>query len=220
MTVTGPPTPRRMTRPKWLDVRVVGGVLLLVVSIAVGTKVIGAASETTPVWAIVHDVAAGTVLTGDDLAARDVNLGASSALYVSADAALSGQIVNRPLHAGELVPVAALGEVGDSRVLSVSVSPEHLAPGVRHGSVADLYLITGRAGLVGSEVETRLLHDRVTIQSVTAPASGGLSAAVSGGYQVALLLSASDADALVRELPLGEPVIVLHSGGASAAAGQ
>lgn len=213
MTETGPPAPRRMTRPKWLDVRVIGGVLILVASIVIGTKVIGGASKTTPVWASAHDLAAGTVLTSADLVARDVNLGDSGALYASAGAALSGQVLSRPLHAGELIPVAAIGEVGDSRVLSVSVSPEHLAPGVGHGSVADLYLITGRTGVVGSHVETRLLHDRVTIQSVTAPSSGGLSGAVSGGYQVALLLTAPDADALVRELPLGEPVIVLHSGG-------
>jgi hypothetical protein len=191
----------------------VGGVLLLVVSIAVGTKVVGSASQTTAIWAISHDLSAGTVLSAGDLVARDVNLGASSALYASAGSALSGQVLSRPLNAGELIPVAALGEVSDSRVLSVSVAPGHLAPGVTHGSVADLYLITGRAGMVGGDVETRLLHDRVTIQSVTAPSSGGLSGAVSGGYQVALLLTAADADALVRELPLGEPVIVLHSGG-------
>lgn len=221
MTVTGPPTPRRITRPKWLDVRVVGGVLLLVVAIAVGTKVVGAASKTTPIWAVGHDLAAGTVLTGEDLVPRDVSLGASGPLYVSTESAPVGQVLNRPLQAGELVPVAALGEVSDARVLSVSVSPDHLAPGVTHGSVADLYLITGRTGLVGGGVETRLLHDRVTIQSVTAPSSGGLSGAVSGGYRVALLLTAGDADALVRELPLGDPVIVLHSGSAAIApAGQ
>jgi hypothetical protein len=212
MTAADPPTPRRMARPKWLDVRVVGGVLLLVASIAVGTKVIGAAAKTSPVWAIAHDLAAGTVLTAADVTAQDVNLGAAGRLYTGAATDLSGRVLNRPLHAGELVPAAALAEIGDSRVLSVTVAADHLAPGAAHGSVADLYLITGRAGLVGGQVDTRLLHGGVTIQSVTAPASGGLSGAVSGGYQVALLLTADDADALVRELPLGEPVIVLHSG--------
>lgn len=212
MTAVEPPTPRRMARPKWLDVRVIGGVLLLVVSVAVGTKVIGAAAKTSPVWAMAHDLAAGTVLVAGDLAAQEVNLGAANRLYAGTATDLTGRVLNRPLHAGELVPTAALAEIGDSRVLSVAVSPDHLAPGAGHGSVADLYLITGRAGLVGGQVDTRLLHAGVTIQSVTAPASGGLSGAAHGGYQVALLLAAGDADALVRELPLGEPVIVLHSG--------
>jgi hypothetical protein len=206
-----------MARPKWLDARVIGGILLLVASIAIGTKVIGAAARTDPVWAMAHDLAAGTVLASGDLVAQEVNLGAAGRLYAAAPTDLSGRVLNRPLHAGELVPAAALAEIGDSRVLTVTVSADHLAPGAAHGSVADLYLITGRAGLVGGQVDTRLLHSGVTIQSVTAPASGGLSGAVSGGYQVALLLSADDADALVRELPRGEPVIVLHSGDVVAA---
>jgi hypothetical protein len=208
-----------MAKPRWLDVRVIGGILVLVASIAVGTKVIGAASRTSPIWAIAHDLAAGTVLTSTDLVAQDVNLGVTATAYLDAAADLTGRVLNRPLQAGELVPAAALAEVGDSRVLSVTVSADHLAPGVTHGSVADLYLITGRAGLVGGQVDTRLLRGGVTIQSVTAPSSGGLSGAVSGGYQVALLLAAGDADALVRELPLGEPVIVLHAGGAATARG-
>lgn len=217
MTVPGPPTPRRMTKPRWLDVRVIGGVLLLVASVAVGTKVIGAASQTSPMWTIAQDLAAGTVLASSDLIVEDVNLGETAGVYLGVATDLTGRVLNRPLQAGELVPAAALAEVGDSRVLSVTVTADHLAPGVTHGSVADLYLITGRTGLVGGQVDTRLLRGGVTIQSVTAPASGGLSGAVSGGYRVALLLAADDADALVRELPLGDPVIVLHAGGATAA---
>lgn len=212
MTVTGPPTPRRMGRPKWLDVRVVGGVLLLVASIAIGSKVIGAASRTDPVWAIAHDLASGTVLVAGDLVAQEVNLGSKHGLYLDTAADLSGRVLNRPLGAGELVPVAALGEVGDSRVLAVAVSADHIAPGVEHGSVADLYLVTGRTDVTGGQPQTRLLHGAVTIQSVIAPASGGLSGAVSSRYQVSLLLTPADADSLVRELPLGDPVLVLHSG--------
>ncbi|MEO7125839.1 MAG: SAF domain-containing protein [Nakamurella sp.] len=219
MTVTVPPTPRRMTRPKWLDVRVIGGVLLLVASIAIGTKVIGGASRTSPVWTIAHDVAAGTVLVPADFVAQEVNLGDGGRRYLGTATDLSGRVLNRPLGAGELVPAAALGEVGDSRVLSVAVSADHLAPGIGHGSVVDLYLVTGRGNLVGGQLETRLIHPAVTIQSVLAPASGGLSGAVSSRYQVSLLLTPTDADALVRQLPLGEPVLVLHSGAVVPASG-
>lgn len=220
MTVPGPPTPRRINRPKWLDVRVVGGVLLLLASIAIGSRVIGAASRTDPVWAIAHDAAPGTVLLASDLVATEVNLGDEGSLYLDAATDLSGRVLNRRLGAGELVPAAALGDIGDSRVLPVSVSADHIAPGVVHGSVADLYLITGRGGLAGGQPETRLLHGAVTVQSVVAPASGGLSGAVSSRYQVSLLLTPEDADALVRELPLGDPVFVLHSGDVARAGGD
>lgn len=219
MAVVTPPTPRRMGRPRWLNVRVVGGVLLLVLSIAVGTKVIGAASRTSPVWAVAQDVSAGTVLTAADLVAVDANLGDHARLYSGTGRTVVGAMLNRPLTAGELIPQAALGDRGDARVLSVAVTGDHVAPGVTHGSVVDLYLVTGGTGLAGHPVETRLLRSGVTVQSVAAPASGGLSGAVSSRYQVALLLAAPEADSLVRELPLGEPVFVLHAGAASGVAG-
>lgn len=212
MTQLEPPVPRRLTRPRWLDIRVIGGVLLLVVSVAIGAKVIGAASHTSPVWVANTDLASGTVLRPDDLIAADVNLGDRGASYVDAASDLSGSVLNRPLGAGELVPASALDDIGDGRILSIAVTPDHMAPGVAHGSVADLYLVTGRSAVIGEEITTELLQPAVTIQSVTAPASGGLSGAISSKYQVALLLSPAQAETLVRKLPLGEPVVVLHTG--------
>jgi len=51
------------------------------------------------------------------------------------------------------------------------------------------------------------------VQSVTAPATGGLSGATSNRYQLSVLLPADTADKLVRILPTGEPIVVLVSGG-------
>lgn len=211
MTAPEPPVPRRLSRPRWLDARVIGGILLLVVSVAVGARVIGAASRTSPVWAVRASLAAGTVLRSDDLVVADVNLGERGAAYVDAASDLAGSVLNRPIGAGEIVPAAALEDIGDGRIVSIAVTPDHMAPGVAHGSVADLYLVTGRSAVIGEEMSTDLLQRAVTIQSVTAPASGGLSGAISSKYQVALLLSAADAEALVKRLPLGEPVVVLHA---------
>lgn len=216
MTVT-PPTPRRLARPRWLDIRVLAGVVLVVVSVAVGAKVIGSASRTSPVWAAAADLDAGTVLRAEDLVAAEVNLGGQGGAYVDASSQLVGAVINRAIRQGELMPASLLDEVGDSRVVSVVVSPERLAPGIRHGSTVDLYLIVGRAAVLGEEVSTELVRAGVTVQDVVAPASGGLSGAVSSRYQVALLLSPTDADALVHRLPHGEPLMVLHAGAAGGA---
>lgn len=206
-----PPVPRRMQRPKWMSIRVLGGVLLLVASIAIGAKTIGAASQTSPVWAVARDLAAGTVIVPEDLVVVDVNLGAHGAGYLDAATVVSEQVLNRPLSSGELLPARALDPISDARVVAVAVSGENLAPGVGHGSVADLYLVTGRAAVMGDGVSSRLVKSGVTIQSVIAPSSGGLSGAVSNRYQVALLLPPVEADTLVRQLPLGDPVIVAHA---------
>lgn len=202
-----------MSRPRWLDPRVIGGVILLVASVVIGVRVVGASSHTTSVWASTGDLAAGTVLTPGDLTEVDVNLGEAFASYLAASAAPVGRVLNRPITKGELVPAAALGDVGDARVVAIAVTADRMAPGVGHGSVVDVYLISGGSAVSGTAATTTLIKSAVTVQSVTAPASGGLSGATSSRYQVALLLSPTDADHLVRSLPAGDPLIVLETRG-------
>jgi len=210
-SVTQPPVPRRIGRPRWLDIRVIGGVLLLVAAVVIGAKVIGASSRTSPVWVAAHDLAAGTVLRDGDLLRAQVNLGDRGSAYLDAAASPAGRVLNRPVHAGELLPAAAVGAVGDGRIVSIAVSPERMAPGVQHGSVIDLYLTSGGSAAGGSAATTRLLQAGITVQAVTEPASGGLSGATSNRYLVALLLRPSQADALVRALPTGDPLVVLRT---------
>ena len=56
----GGPTPRRVRPPRWLDLRLVLGVLLVLGSVLLGARVVGAADATVPVWAAAGDLAAGT----------------------------------------------------------------------------------------------------------------------------------------------------------------
>lgn len=215
MTVAKAPSPRRISRPRWLDPRVIGGVLLLIACIVVGAKVIGAASHTSGVWAATSDLAAGTVIVAGDLTRVDVNLGDRSSLYIGTAAAPAGRTLNRAVAAGEMLPVTALSPVTDGRIVVVGVTPDRMPPGVVHGSLIDLYLTTGGVGGSTGAPTTRLINARITVQSVTAPAAGGLSGATSTRYQVAVLLPAQQADALVRTLPQGESIVVLVAGGGS-----
>ena len=52
----------------------------------------------------------------------------------------------------------------------------------------------------------------LVVQSVLAPASGGLSGATSNRYQIAVLASATTADSLVKTLPKGDAIVVLVTG--------
>lgn len=213
MTVAGAPSPRRLGRPRWLDPRVIGGVLLLIASIVVGAKVVGGSSHTSGVWSAGRDLAVGTVIVAGDLTRVEVNLGDRSTLYIGAAAAPVGRVLNRAVAAGELLPATALSPVAEGRVVVVGVTPDRMPPGVGHGSVIDLYLTTGGSTSSGTAATTRLINARVTVQSVTAPAAGGLSGATSTRYQVAVLMPTQQADALVRTLPQGEPIVVLVAGG-------
>ena len=207
------PTPRRLARPRWLNVRVIGGIVLVLAAVVIGARVIGASSQTFAVWAADRDLSGGTVLGPGDLRTVEVNLGDNAALYVGPGSASPlGMTVVSPLAAGELLPSSALEESATGRVVAIGVTPEHMPPGVNHGSTIDLYLTKGSVTGGEAAATTELIGRDLTVQSVTAPATGGLSGATSNSYQLSVLLPADTADKLVRILPTGEPIVVLVSG--------
>ncbi len=206
--------PRRATRPRWLDVRVIGGVVLVVAAVVVGARVVGASSHTSPVWAATRNLAAGTVITSADLVAVDVNLADTATQYLAADdgsTAVVGSSLGVPVMAGELLPVSAVQATKAGRVVVIGVAPDRVPPGVAHGSVIDLYLTRGGTSS-SSLARTDQIAAGITVQSVTAPASGGLSGATSSRYQIAVLVSAAVADSLVKALPEGDAIVVLVTG--------
>jgi hypothetical protein len=207
------PQPRRLGRPRWLDLRVIGGILLLVAAVVIGSRVIASSSQTVPVWSATRDLSVGTVLAAGDLIAADVNLGEVQAQYLGTGSDPVGRTVVDSVRRGELLPAAAVAEPAENgRVLVIPVPPDKFPPGVGHGSVIDLYLTedTGTAG--GQVTETTLLRSGLTVQSVTAPATGGISGATANQYQVAVEVDEETADLLVRSLPSGEAVVVLVTG--------
>jgi len=213
MAVPMAPTPRRMSRPRWLNVRVVGGILLVIAAVVIGARVISASSQTSAVWAAERDLASGTVVGPGDLTSVDVNLGDNAGLYLApASASPVGMTMVSPILAGQLLPTSALAESGSGRVVAIGVEPDKMPPGVAHGSTVDLYLT--KAGVAGADADatTELIGRNITVQSVAEPSSGGLSGATSNRYQLSVLLAADTADKLVRVLPTGEPIVVLVSG--------
>lgn len=210
MALPPAPSPRRLSRPRWFNVRVVGGILLVIAAIVIGVRVMAAGSQTSPVWAAERSLAAGTVIGAGDLTAVEVNLGGNVDAYLSPDAESPvGMTLVAPLAAGELLAASAVGPSGSGRVIAVAVAPEHMPPGVGHGSTIDLYLTTEASPGSGNAATTELIGRDLTVQTVAAPAAGGLSGATSNQYQLSVLLSADIADRLVRVLPTGQAIVVL-----------
>ena len=56
-------------------------------------------------------------------------------------------------------------------VIAIAVAPEHLPPGVGHGSTIDLYLTTDATPGSGDPATTDLIGRDLTVQSIAAPAS-------------------------------------------------
>ena len=136
------PTASRLPRARWLDARLLIGLLLVLLSVVVGAKVFADADERVQVWSVTRDLGADTPLTGDDLEVTAVRLDANVDRYLSAAEALDGLILTRPIGRGELLPVSAVGRAGslDQRRVVIEVDRFGVA-GLARGRVVDLYVV-------------------------------------------------------------------------------
>ena len=108
------PSASRLSRARWLDARLLVGLLLVLLSVVVGAKVVADADQRVQVWSVTRDLGADTPLTGDDLAGhlgQPVRLDQPLSRRPSQD--LEGLVLTRPVGRGELLPVSAVAH-GDS----------------------------------------------------------------------------------------------------------
>ncbi|THG30706.1 hypothetical protein E6C64_07830 [Naasia lichenicola] len=158
------------SRPRfWLDVRFVLGILLVVGSVTGVVLVVGSAERTVAVYAAAEPLAAGDLVTADQLTTIEVRLGGADGRYLSdGDLPDGGVMVTRSVAAGELVPIAAVGAPTSIRDASIVIrTSSELPRGVDAGTVIDLWSAaeqenSGRyappAVLVGSATVVRIVE--------------------------------------------------------------
>jgi hypothetical protein len=197
------PPARRTGRPRWFDLRLLTGVLLVLVSVVVGARIVAASDSSEPVWIAARDLAAGTQLTAGDLARSRVHLFGSRGTYVSAKSAPpAGYLLTRPIGKGELLPVAAVvapGKAPAFRLVTVQVAPLHAPLTLGAGDRVDLYVTPRSTG--GQAQPARLVFAGAVVQTVNA-----------GGHG---LTSASSDTAVVLQVPPGavaDVIAGIHGG--------
>ncbi|WP_369371356.1 hypothetical protein AB1046_21685 [Promicromonospora sp. Populi] len=135
------PVATRLRRPRWRDPRLVTGIVIVALSVALGSWVVATASRTVPVFVADGALTPGTPLTADALRTVDVRLGAGAGRYLPADEALPADLVAlRVVDDGELVPLTALGADADVRSVAVPVA-SGLSDRIRTGAVVDLWFV-------------------------------------------------------------------------------
>ncbi len=139
------PPAGRLGRPRWLDARLIAGVLLVLGSVALGSRVIAGADDTVPVWATRGPLAAGVEVRAADLVERHVLLNEGLDAYVSAEGGVpAGYVALRDVGAGELLPRAAIApaaELAVVRYVTVTVPAAELPYGVGAGSHVDVWIV-------------------------------------------------------------------------------
>jgi hypothetical protein len=195
--VSASPPARRVRTPSWLDLRLVAGALLVLVSLLGGIELYASADHSERVWAVTRDLSAGVVLRSGDLKVVAVRIDSATSTYIPAATTLTGQTLGRELGAGELVPRAAVGPTAAATTVTIPLSDDD-APPIQAGNRITVWVSTKTCP------STVVLAD-VTVQDVRTANSGAFAA--SGGEDIVVRLSADDAARVVQALALDNAVL-------------
>ncbi|MFC8800350.1 hypothetical protein ACFT2C_21655 [Promicromonospora sp. NPDC057138] len=135
------PVAARLRRPRWRDPRLLTGIVIVALSVALGSWLVSSAGRTVPVFVADGALTPGEPVTADVLRVADVRLGAGTSRYLAADEPLPEDLVAlRVVDDGELVPLTALGADADVRSVAVPVG-SGLSDRIRAGAVVDLWFV-------------------------------------------------------------------------------
>jgi hypothetical protein len=205
------PTPRRIRPPRWLDLRLVLGVLLVLGSVLLGARVLSSADATVPVWAAGGDLAPGTELTAEDLVAVDVRLDDAADAYLSAGTRPEGWTLSRAVRAGELLPRSALEEPTELVQLALPVQAGYVPPGLVRGQLVDVYAVADpAAGATGvADGSVTLVVGMAPVQAVSGRTEGVLATS-STAVQVVIAVAAEEAPDVLAAIAGRPLVVVVH----------
>lgn len=226
------PAAVRLRRPGWRDPRLLAGVVLVAVSVAMGSALVAAAGRTVEVYAAAEALVPGDPVDAGALRVREVRLGATEDAYLRADQPLpDGFVVTRTVGAGELLPRAAVAPEADLGLRPVAIEPDGALPaGLAAGALVDLWFVpdpTDRASASAVEVgsgaaggtraasptEPALLVAGLTVAEVSEPRAG---LAVGSAVTVHVLVPVTDLPTVLAALAGDgsvEVVLVPGSGG-------
>ncbi|MEI6405234.1 MAG: SAF domain-containing protein [Actinomycetes bacterium] len=131
----------------WRDGRFWAGLGLLVGSVVIGNSYVAHVSARSFAVVLDHPLAAGTVISRDDLRLASVALPDSVEVVKSVSDAV-GHAVSHDVQANELLLASALTvpTVSDIRIVAIPIRAGHM-PSVTHGSRVDVWVTPSTQGL-------------------------------------------------------------------------
>jgi hypothetical protein len=193
------PSPRRIAKPSWLDLRLVLGVTLVLAAVLIGAAVFARANHRYPMVVATRDLAAGSILGPDDLAVAQVQLPDRGAgVYLNQTTAALGKQLQRPVTVGELLPAAAIRRVPARTTVTVPLA-SGTAPQLRSGQRIEVWVSTPTCASV-------VLLPGVTVQDVQADSGGSFSTGA-GGQDVVVSVEPSLADRVIAALAIDQAQI-------------
>ena len=137
------------------DVRLVIGIVLVAASVAGMVGIVAALDRRSPVYAAAEQLLPGDIVHADDLLERMVTLdGAETAYLGVGQVPADGIVIARPVAAGELLPVAALGSADGLRATAMVLPLDGpVSATIGPGSLVDVWASgIGASGIGASGV--------------------------------------------------------------------
>lgn len=210
-----PPPARRLPSPRWVNLRFLAGIAIVVIPIVIGTHVLAAADRYATVYVAQRALVPGQHLVAADLVVGRVRFDGEGGRYIAAGRPPVGYVVTRYVAPGELLPAAALGgspvALTAERLVTVPVGTGHAPLDLQRGDVVDLYVsIKSPAG--DKPAPPRLVIGAAPVDSVSA--AGSLSS--SGSVSVVIAVPAISVAVVVRAIEGGTLDLVRVPGAAVA----
>lgn len=193
-TAPASPPARRPSRAWWRDTRVLAGVALIIVSMLLGARLLSGGDDTVTAWQATRDLAAGAVVSPDDVVA--VAIPASLVGAYSDGSGLPTSPLARPLLAGELLPLPVEVGAADARWVTVPVEPLHAPVDLAQGQLVDVWATEGAD--LGATPVPELVLESVLVSEVAVDGVG-----YGGEYGVVLEIDPRDAAALLAAVRSG-----------------
>lgn len=188
----------RAHRPFFGDLRFVIGLVLIAASVAGVWLLVSSSRQTTPVLQATRTVLAGETISSAELQVVELGLGSLTDSYLAPQSLEPGAVAVRTLTAGELVPLAAVGEPDELRTTSVVIGSTAVPAEVTAGTPVELWhappvddgrafeeprILVGDAVvaavaeeegmLAGSRTDVEVIVDRADVAEVLAAITGG-----------------------------------------------
>ncbi|MGI8625614.1 MAG: SAF domain-containing protein [Geodermatophilaceae bacterium] len=186
------PTPRRLRAPRWLNFRLIVGILLVLVSVIAGARIVTAADTSDLVWAAETDLAAGTVLADGDLRAVPVSLGEAGRAYVLSSTDPIGRVLSSPISAGELLPRSVMAETSTLVDIALPIAAGFVPPSLQRGQLVDVYAIDATPTAAAPNVPDQPESGTQTPASPSSPSPSGVVTLVVEAAVVQLIAGRSD----------------------------
>lgn len=216
------PTAARLRKPSWRDSRLVVGLVLVLLSMAIGAKVIASVNDTVPMYAAAAALVPGQPVGQKDVKRVDVQLGANKGRYVAADHDIAANtFALRDIRPGELLPRSALGTKADVNLKPVSVPVDGGgAAQLTAGSIVDVWVnakdVSSSADKFGNPVRTL---EGATVVRTPDTTGGGLGAA-SGTTAVQVMVPDAGVQALIAAIDQGARITLVPVPGSPTRAGS